>query len=93
MNVTKAGFGPGHLHPGRGPGQLLLTVQGQTYLNAPTAFWIAEIATKSAANQAGGAWAKAPSRAVNLNFASLTPAKLAGPLEHVGQNPNAAIRN
>jgi hypothetical protein len=88
MNVTRAGSVQG-TYTQDGDQVSRLTVQGQTYLNAPTAFWIAEIATKSAANQAGGAWAKAPSRAVNLNFASLTPARLASPLEHVGQNPNA----
>ncbi len=88
MNVTRAGSVQG-TYTQDGDQVSRLTVQGQTYLNAPTAFWIAEIATKSAANQAGGSWAKAPSRAVNLNFTSLTPARLASPLEHVGQNPNA----
>jgi len=87
MNVTKGGSVQG-TYTQDGNQVSRLTVQGQTYLNAPTSFWTSEIVTKSAANQAGGAWAKAPSRAVNLNFKSLTPAQLASPLENV--NPNVA---
>jgi hypothetical protein len=85
INVTKAGSVQG-TYTQDGQQISRLTVQGQTYLNAPTAFWTSEIVGKTLADQAGGTWAKAPSRAVNMSFTALTPAKLADPLKQLGPN-------
>ncbi len=64
-----------------------ITINGVTYLKAPTAFWTAQGIAATPAGQAGGNWAKAPVGAVIMGFASLTPGRIAHTLEHAGTHP------
>ncbi len=63
-----------------------VTIQGVTYLKAPQDFWINEGFPATAAQQAGGNWAKARFQDV-ADFAAFTPARMARALKNVGSNP------
>jgi hypothetical protein len=87
LTVTKAGTVAGTYTQGAFP-VTRITIDGVTYLKAPTGFWgLAPGVQSAAAQQAGGAWAKAPASDVT-SFASFTPAQIARVLEHVGPNPH-----
>jgi hypothetical protein len=65
----------------------LLTINGQSYVKAPEAFWnLIPNTDPTAAKDANGLWAKIPPGNV-ASFASFTPRKIAGVLEHVGTHP------
>ena len=86
LTVTRAGTVEGSYSHG-GNQVTRITIQGVTYLKAPTAFWTSTSVEQTSATQAGGNWAKAPADAVSMSFASLTPAQVSRVLEHVGKNP------
>ncbi len=86
MTVTRAGTVEGSYSHG-GNQITRITIQGATYLKAPTAFWASTSVGQTSATQAGGNWAKAPPDAVKMSFDTLTPAQVSRVLEHVGKNP------
>jgi hypothetical protein len=89
MTVTKAGAIVGTFSP-QIPDQpvTLLTISGQSYVKAPEAFWnLIQDTDPTAAKDANGLWAKIPSGNIP-SFASFTPRKIAGVLEHVGTHPD-----
>lgn len=88
LTVTRAGTVEGSYVQGASHLRRI-TIQGVTYLKAPTAFWRSISVGQTPAAQAGGNWAKAPAEAVNMSFDSLTPARVARVLEHPGTNPGA----
>jgi hypothetical protein len=86
LTVTKAGTVEGTYSQEAFPATRL-TINGVTYLKAPAGFWnLQQNISQAAAGQAGGNWAKAPASDVTT-FSSLTPAQIAGVLEHVGNQP------
>jgi hypothetical protein len=86
LTVTKAGTVEGTYSQEAFPATRI-TINGVTYLKAPAGFWnLQQNVSQAAASQAGGNWAKAPASDVT-SFASLTPAQIAGVLEHVGNQP------
>lgn len=87
VNVTRAGTVDGTYSQNGNPVSRI-TIQGVTYLNAPSTFWRSTSVVGTSATQAGGHWAKAPPDAVNMSFDSLTPAQVSTVLEHVGKNPH-----
>jgi hypothetical protein len=86
LAVTRAGTVQGSYSQNGNPVSRF-TIQGATYLKAPTAFWRSTTVGATSAAQAGGHWAKAPADAVNMSFSSLTPGQVGRVLEHVGKNP------
>ena len=89
LSVTRAGTVEG-TYTAAGRPVSRVTVQGVTYLNAPTAFWTAEGIGGTEAGQAGGHWAKAPAASASISFDSLTPVQIARALKNVGPNPQSA---
>ncbi len=90
VSVTRAGTVAG-TYSQNGNQVSRITIQGVTYLQAPAAFWRSTSVLATAATQAGGHWARAPSDAVNMSFDSLTPAQVSRVLEHVGENLRAPM--
>jgi hypothetical protein len=88
LSVTRAGTVEG-TYTAAGGQVSRVSVQGVTYLNAPTAFWTAEGIGGTEAGQAGGHWAKAPAASASISFDSLTPVQIARALKHVGPNPQS----
>ena len=88
LSVTRAGTVEG-TYTASGGQVSRVSVQGVTYLNAPTAFWTAEGIGGTEAGQAGGHWAKAPAASASISFDSLTPVQIARALKHVGPNPQS----
>jgi hypothetical protein len=88
LSVTRAGTVEG-TYTAAGRPVSRVTVQGVTYLNAPTAFWTAEGIGGTEAGQAGGHWAKAPAASASISFDSLTPVQIARALRNVGPNPQS----
>jgi hypothetical protein len=91
LSVTRAGTVEG-TYTAAGSPVSRVTIQGVTYLNAPTAFWTAEGIGGTEAGQAGGHWARAPAAAASISLDSLTPVQIAGVLKHVGPNPHSVTR-
>jgi hypothetical protein len=88
LTVTRAGTVEGHYTQNGNP-VTRVTINGVTYLKAPTAFWRSVVLDPVSAQQAGGNWAKALGNAVNMTFDSLTPGQIGRALEHAGNNPRA----
>ncbi len=89
LTVTRAGTVEGRYTQNGNP-VTRVTINGVTYLKAPTAFWRSVVLDPVSAQQAGGNWAKALGNAVNMTFDSLTPGQIGRALEHAGNNPRAA---
>jgi hypothetical protein len=87
LTVTKAGTVEGTYRQS-GHRVSRVTIDGNTYLNAPTNFWRANFFNTNSSEQAGGNWARAPKRTVNMSFDPLRPHQIAQVLEHVGDKPD-----
>jgi hypothetical protein len=88
LTVTSAGTVEGRYTQNGNP-VTRVTINGVTYIKAPTAFWRSVVLDPSSAQQAGGNWAKALGNAVIMTFDSLTPGQIGHALEHAGSNPRA----
>ena len=88
LTVTRAGTVEGSYTQNGNP-VTRVTINGVTYVKAPTAFWESVVIDPDSARQAGGNWAKAMGNAVIMTFDSLTPGQVARALEHVGTSPRA----
>jgi hypothetical protein len=87
VTVTKAGTVEGTYRQS-GHRVSRVTIDGNTYLNAPTNFWRANFFNTRSSEQAGGHWARAPKRTVSISFDALRPHRIAQVLEHVGDKPD-----
>jgi hypothetical protein len=88
MSVTRAGTVEGTITTGQPISRI--TIGGVTYLKAPASFWIGDDLGATAAQQAGGHWAKAPDLDAGLSFASLTPGRIAAVLRATGPSPHVS---
>jgi len=89
LTVTRAGTVEGRYTQNGNP-VTRVTINGVTYIKAPTAFWRSVVPDPVSAQQAGGNWAKALGNAVIMTFDSLTPGQIGRALEHAGNNPRVA---
>jgi hypothetical protein len=85
LTLTKAGTVAGTYS--EGPFAVTrITIDGVTYLKAPSGFWNLQAnVDPTGAQQAGGAWAKTPAALVT-SFSPLLPSALSRTLEHVGSH-------
>ena len=90
LTVTRAGTVEGRYTQNGNP-VTRVTINGVTYIKAPTAFWRSVVLDPFSAQQAGGNWAKALGNAIIMTFDSLTPGQIGHALEHAGNNPRAAV--
>ncbi|MGH3273190.1 MAG: hypothetical protein ACRDNZ_02555 [Streptosporangiaceae bacterium] len=88
LSVTRAGTVEGSYTAG-GSQISRVTIQGVTYLKAPTEFWMADGVGAAEARQAGGHWARAPADTASISFAALTPVQIARTLKSAGPNPQS----
>lgn len=89
LTVTRAGTVEGRYAQNGNP-VTRVTINGVTYIKAPTAFWRSVVLDPVSAQQAGGNWAKALGNAVIMTFDSLTPGQIGHALEHAGNDPRVA---
>jgi hypothetical protein len=89
LTVTRAGTVEGRYTQNGNP-VTRVTINGVTYIKAPSAFWRSVVLDPSSAQQAGGNWAKALGNAVIMTFDALTPGQIGRALEHTGNSPRVA---